>query len=127
MARCRATPRQPALANGRKNGCRRPARHLWRDIWPLYIFLVSPIHTFTPFSMPVPRPFPTTLASLASLASLCCAALLAVAPTVASAQMPGGSVTGAVTAPGPNGQIIKGANLLVSLWTTDATTEPKRD
>lgn len=38
-----------------------------------------------------------------------------------------GSITGSVTAPGANGQTIKGANVLVTLWTTDVTTEAKRD
>jgi len=41
--------------------------------------------------------------------------------------MPAGTVTGTVTAVGANGQTIKAANVLISLWTTDATTEAKRD
>ncbi|MEO7104077.1 MAG: energy transducer TonB [Gemmatimonadaceae bacterium] len=41
--------------------------------------------------------------------------------------MPAGSVTGSITAAGANGQVVKGANILVTLWTTDATTEAKRD
>ncbi|MEO7041631.1 MAG: hypothetical protein ABI035_05155 [Gemmatimonadaceae bacterium] len=71
--------------------------------------------------MPVRRLVPATIVSL------CCATLLAAVPNVAEGQMPAGSVTGAVTAPGANGQTIKGANVLVTLWTTDATTEAKRD
>jgi|GEM_PF-1770292 len=71
--------------------------------------------------MPVPRPFSGTLAGLG------CAAVLAAAPAVARAQMPAGTVTGTVTAVGANGQTIKAANVLISLWTTDATTEAKRD
>lgn len=71
--------------------------------------------------MPVPRPFSGTLAGLG------CAAVLAAAPAVARAQMPASTVTGTVTAVGANGQTIKAANVLISLWTTDATTEAKRD
>ena len=37
--------------------------------------------------------------------------------------MPPGSVSGVVTAKGANGEIIKGANVMVQLWTTDAATE----
>lgn len=61
------------------------------------------------------------------IACLCSATVSLAAPTLVSGQMTGGSVTGHVTAPGPNGETIKGANVLVQLWTTDANTEAKRD
>jgi hypothetical protein len=44
-----------------------------------------------------------------------------------STAMPGGSVSGVVTATGANGETINAANVLVQLWTTDVETDAKRD
>ncbi|MEO9225381.1 MAG: energy transducer TonB [Gemmatimonadaceae bacterium] len=62
-------------------------------------------------------------------ACLLAAAFLPAWPVLAGAQagMPAGTVNGVITAKGANGATVKGANVLVQLWTTDATTEAKRD
>jgi hypothetical protein len=63
------------------------------------------------------------------VACLLAAASLPCLPALAAAQAgaPTGTISGVVTAKGANGEDIKGANVLVQLWTTDAATEAKRD
>lgn len=62
-------------------------------------------------------------------ACLLAAAALPAGPALAGAQsgLPAGAISGVVTAKGADGTTIKAANVLVQLWTTDATTEAKRD
>lgn len=65
-----------------------------------------------------------------TLTACVCSAAVALTVSAAGAQsaaMPPGNVSGVVTAKGANGEIIKGANVMVELWTTDAATEAKRD
>ncbi|MFI5239840.1 MAG: hypothetical protein ACHQQP_08515, partial [Gemmatimonadales bacterium] len=61
------------------------------------------------------------------IAGLGSAVLAFAGPATLGGQTTGGSVSGHITASGANGATIKGANVLVTLWTTDATTEAKRD